>query len=154
ASLWTCVSGRLPLKEPPLSNPPGTILLPLHTWFDRANTMSTSIHAIDLTKRYGSSHAPVLALRGVSMEAQPGERIALLGKSGSGKSTLLNLLGGLDRPTEGKIVVQGQEVTGLSSQALAAYRLRVVGMIFQAFNLVAWRTALDNVALPLVFAGI
>src|SRR5262249_51805705 len=78
---------------------------------------------------------------------------ALLGKSGSGKSTLLNLLGGLDRPTSGSVVVAGRNLARLAPDELAHYRLTTVGMIFQAYNLVPSRTALQNVELPLVFAG-
>jgi ABC-type lipoprotein export system ATPase subunit len=112
-----------------------------------------AIRAMDITKSYTTSSKPVLALRGVSLEIHRGERVALLGKSGSGKSTLLNVLGGLDRPTSGSLVVAGQEVTRMSSARLARYRLATVGMVFQAFNLIASRTALQNVELPMVFAG-
>ncbi len=93
------------------------------------------------------------ALRGVTLTVRRGERVALLGKSGSGKSTLLNLLGGLDRPTSGSAWVCGHELGALSSGGLARYRLSTVGMIFQAFHLLPDRTALENVALPLLFAG-
>lgn len=95
----------------------------------------------------------VVALRNVNLEIQSGERLALLGKSGSGKSTLLNLLGGLDRPTSGSIHVDQQDVTGLNSEELANYRLKSVGMIFQAFNLIPTKTAIQNVEMPFVFAG-
>jgi predicted ABC-type transport system involved in lysophospholipase L1 biosynthesis ATPase subunit len=108
---------------------------------------------MDLTKTYGRADAPVHALRGISLEVRRGERIALLGKSGSGKSTLLNLLGGLDQPTSGSLEVNGSDLAQLRSRDLARHRLTTVGMIFQSFNLVPSRTALDNVALPLIFAG-
>src|SRR5262245_59173944 len=88
------------------------------------------------------------------MTVRRSERVALLGKSGSGKSTLLNLLGGLDRPTSGGVEVDGRDLARLSPRELADYRLRTVGIIFQSFNLVASRTALQNVELPLVFAGL
>jgi predicted ABC-type transport system involved in lysophospholipase L1 biosynthesis ATPase subunit len=94
-----------------------------------------------------------MALRGVSLEIPRGQKVALLGKSGSGKSTLLNLLGGLDRPTSGSLHVGGRDLTRLSSNELARYRLATVGMIFQSFNLIPSRTALQNVELPMVFAG-
>jgi predicted ABC-type transport system involved in lysophospholipase L1 biosynthesis ATPase subunit len=112
------------------------------------------VRAAELVKSYGPASAPVQALRGVSLEIGRGERVALLGKSGSGKSTLLNLLGGLDQPTSGSLEVAGQDLARLGSRQLARYRLLTVGMIFQAFHLVASRTALGNVELPLVFAGV
>jgi predicted ABC-type transport system involved in lysophospholipase L1 biosynthesis ATPase subunit len=112
-----------------------------------------AIHAADLTKSYGTAAAPVYALRGVSLEIQRGERVALLGKSGSGKSTLLNLVGGLDRPTAGRLHVAGHDLARLSARELACFRSATVGMIFQSFNLIPSRTALQNVELPLIFAG-
>ena len=104
-------------------------------------------------KTYGTAAAPVHALRDVTVAIAAGERVALLGKSGSGKSTLLQLLGGLDRPTDGRIAVAGHDLAALSANGMAAYRQSTVGMIFQAFHLVASRTALENVELPLIFAG-
>jgi len=111
------------------------------------------IRASELVKRYVTASTPVEALRGVSLEVRRGERIALLGRSGSGKSTLLNIIGGLDRATAGDILVSGQNLSQLSSNALAQYRLATVGMIFQSFNLILSRTALQNVELPMIFAG-
>jgi putative ABC transport system ATP-binding protein len=115
--------------------------------------MPAVIRCVDLTKTYGRPATPVHALRGVSLDIEDGERVALLGRSGSGKSTLLNLLGGLDRPSDGKLQVAGQDLERLSSRQLAQYRLTTVGMIFQSFNLIPSQSALENVALPMIFAG-
>ena len=112
-----------------------------------------AVRALDVTKSYGDSSAPVFALRGVSLEIRCGERVALLGKSGSGKSTLLNLLGGLDRPSAGILEVAGRELQRLSPNELARQRSTMIGMIFQSFNLIPSRTALENVELPMIFAG-
>jgi ABC-type lipoprotein export system ATPase subunit len=111
------------------------------------------IRLVGVAKSYGANGAPVQALQGVNLEVGRGERLALLGKSGSGKSTLLNLLGGLDRPSAGRVEVAGRDLARLGRAELAQYRLTTVGMIFQSYNLLAARTALQNVELPLVFAG-
>jgi predicted ABC-type transport system involved in lysophospholipase L1 biosynthesis ATPase subunit len=117
-------------------------------------TAETVVRATDVVRSYGTAASEVQALRGVSFEVRRGERVALLGKSGSGKSTLLHLLAGLDRPSRGRISIDDCELSSLSSRDLAAYRLTRIGMIFQAFNLIASKTALENVELPLVFAGV
>ncbi len=111
------------------------------------------VRAEGLTRTYDSTSAPVRALRGVNLAILRGERVALLGKSGSGKSTLLNLLGGLDRPSSGQVHVAGSDLHALRPEALARFRLVTVGMIFQAYNLIGSRSALENVELPMVFAG-
>src|SRR5437764_9616473 len=105
------------------------------------------------SKTYGAPTAPVHALRDVTLTVRRGERLALLGKSGSGKSTLLQLLGGLDRPTAGRILVEGRDLAALSAAELAGYRRMAVGMVFQAFHLIPSRSAVENVELPMVFAG-
>jgi ABC-type lipoprotein export system ATPase subunit len=107
----------------------------------------------DVTKQYGRTGAEVTALNGVSFRIASGEKVALLGKSGSGKSTLLNLIGGLDRPTSGSIVVDDQDLTRLSRTELADYRRDRIGFIFQSYNLIPTRTAVQNVELPLIFSG-
>lgn len=115
---------------------------------------SAAVSLTDVVKVYGRAGAQVHALRGVSFRVEAGERVGLLGKSGSGKSTLLNLLGGLDRPTSGRIEVAGHDLSAMRSRDLAHYRQATVGMIFQSFNLIPTRTALQNVTLPLIFAGV
>jgi len=95
----------------------------------------------------------VKALRGINLDIDKGEYVALMGPSGSGKSTLMNLLGALDTPTEGKYKLNGQEVEKLTDDELAQIRNKEIGFVFQTFNLLPRTTALDNVALPLVYAG-
>ena len=112
-----------------------------------------AIQTDNLIKQYGAGAAPVYALRGVTLEVEQGEHVALLGKSGSGKSTLLNMIGGLDHPTSGKLAVAGQELGAMTTGELARFRSSAVGMIFQSFNLIPSRTALENVELPMIFAG-
>jgi putative ABC transport system ATP-binding protein len=101
----------------------------------------------NLTKVYGSGHSAVHALRGVDLVMPERELVVLLGASGSGKSTLLNILGGLDRPTEGRLFFRGTELTGASQRELTQYRRRHVGFVFQFYNLMASLTARENVAL-------
>ncbi len=112
-----------------------------------------AIRIADLTRTYHLASTPVHALRGISLEVQQGERIALLGRSGSGKSTLLNILGGLDPATSGIVTVAGHDLGRMSGNALASFRSNTVGMIFQSFNLIGTRTALQNVELPMIFSG-
>tara|TARA_R110002072_G_scaffold302100_1_gene483879 strand:+ start:32627 stop:33358 length:732 start_codon:yes stop_codon:yes gene_type:complete len=107
----------------------------------------------NVVKTYGEGSVSVPVLKGISISINVGERIALLGKSGSGKSTLLNLLGGLDRATSGSISAFGTRIDGLTSRGMAKYRLNTVGIIFQGYNLLAMKTARENVELPLIFAG-
>jgi len=107
----------------------------------------------DLARHYRRGPQTVRALDGVSLELGRGEFLAVLGASGSGKSTLLNLLAGLDTPSAGEIYLDGRRLDGLSRRELAAYRAERVGMIFQSFNLLPQYTALENVALALLFGG-
>jgi len=120
---------------------------------DREAGNDVAIRAVEVRKAYGAKDALVEALRGISIEVAAGERVALLGKSGSGKSTLLNLLGGLDRPSSGKLSVGGRNLERLSAREMARFRSTTVGIIFQSFNLIPSRTAVENVELPMVFAG-
>ena len=96
----------------------------------------------------------IRAVDGVSLEVQAGEFLALLGSSGSGKSSMLNLIAGLDRPTSGSVIVQDRDLAKVSREELAKYRLNVVGMVFQSFNLIPSMTVTENVELPLRFAEV
>ena len=107
-----------------------------------------------LSRVFGTEPNTVDVLRGIDLEIEPGERLALLGRSGSGKSTLLHLLAALDQPTSGSVHVDGTDLAGLSRVEAASFRGRTVGLIFQAFHLIADRNAWRNVELPLIFQGV
>ena len=110
------------------------------------------IAARDLVKTYRMGETLIGALQGISLEVERGEYLAVTGHSGSGKSTFMNLVGALDTPTSGSLTIEGRELGRLSSDALAQYRNEMVGFVFQTFNLLARTTALDNVALPLLYS--
>src|SRR5256885_3627462 len=107
-----------------------------------------AIQAVDVSKAYGTAGAEVHALSGVSFDVRRGERVALLGKSGSGKSTLLNLLGGLDGPSSGQVIINGRDLAQLGPDERAGHRRESVGLVFQSYHLVGSRTAAQNVQLP------
>ena len=114
--------------------------------------MDALIQLDEVTKRYNGSGRP--ALDAVGLQVAAGEAVAIMGPSGSGKSTLLNLVAGLDRPTRGAVTVAGQRIDRLTETAVARFRRRQVGMIFQFFNLLDDLTVLDNVLLPAQLAGV
>jgi putative ABC transport system ATP-binding protein len=112
------------------------------------------IEVADVTKTHRGGEVSVQALRGVSLVVHEGEFVAIMGPSGSGKTTLLGILGCLDRPSEGSYKLDGEEVGGLSETKRAHVRGQRIGFVFQAFNLLPRSTALKNVELPLVYAGV
>jgi putative ABC transport system ATP-binding protein len=105
-------------------------------------------------KQYGEGEAAVRALNGVSCEIYRGEYLSIMGPSGSGKSTLFNMIGGLDKPNEGSVFVNSVDIAQLTARELAFLRCHTIGYIFQTFNLITVRTALENVTLPMLFAGV
>ena len=112
------------------------------------------LQARDLRKRYGGGESAVNALRGVGLELAAGEFVAVVGPSGCGKSTLLHLCGGMDRPTAGTVSVDGVDLAGLDDEALTTLRRDRVGFVFQFFNLLPTLTLAENIALPLLLAGV
>ncbi|MBM3930332.1 MAG: ABC transporter ATP-binding protein [Sphingomonadales bacterium] len=117
-----------------------------------ANNSLISLEGIQ--RLYSMGDETIYALRGIDLQIKRNEYVALMGPSGSGKSTLMNLIGCLDSPSSGSYWLNGQDVAGLSDNRLAEIRNREIGFVFQTFNLLPRLTALDNVALPLVYAGI
>ena len=116
-------------------------------------TGETIISLQGITKDYILERVVIPALRGVNIEIRKNEYVALMGPSGSGKSTLMNIIGCLDSPTEGRYVLNNHDVSSMSDDELAAVRNQEIGFVFQTFNLMPRLTALENVALPLVYAG-
>ena len=116
--------------------------------------MTPALEAVDVTRSYDLEGVRVDALRGVSLTVERGDYAAVVGPSGSGKSTLMHLLGGLDRPTTGVLRVGGRDIASLSEDELAQVRNRAIGFVFQSFQLLGRTSAVDNVAMPLVYRGI
>jgi putative ABC transport system ATP-binding protein len=116
--------------------------------------MSPAVETTDLAKHYTMGQSVVRALDGVTITLEAGEFAGLLGTSGSGKSTLLNLIAGLDHPSSGSLRVFGREIGDMSRAELSGHRRTNVGMIFQSFYLIPTMTAVENVALPMMFAGV
>jgi putative ABC transport system ATP-binding protein len=120
---------------------------------ETANNAAAAVAAHDLTRRYGEGATAVDALRGVSLEVQLGQLVAVMGPSGSGKSTLMHALAGLDKPTSGTVSIAGVEITSLDDTRLTQLRRDHIGFVFQFFNLLPMLTAEENVVLPLSIAG-
>jgi putative ABC transport system ATP-binding protein len=112
------------------------------------------IRARGVRRVYRLEGEEVHALRGVDLDVVRGEYLSIMGPSGSGKSTLFNMIGGLDRPTEGEILLDGQDIATLTERKLAWLRCNRIGYVFQTFNLLPTLTALENVRLPLIFSGL
>ena len=113
----------------------------------------TILETQGLTKIYGSGETAVHALHGVDLTVENGEFVAIVGTSGSGKSTLLHMLGGLDRPTAGKVLVDGQDIFAFKDEALTIFRRRRVGFVFQSYNLVPMLSVYENIVLPIQLDG-
>jgi putative ABC transport system ATP-binding protein len=116
--------------------------------------VTTMIRMEAIAKTYLLGEVEVPVLKGVDLEIQQGEYISIMGVSGSGKSTLMNIIGCLDRPTQGRYLLEGRDLTTLNNDELAYIRNQRIGFVFQQFNLLSRSTALDNVMLPMIYAGI
>lgn len=115
--------------------------------------MPSLLHTVDLIKRYSSAAGDVEVLHGINLRIEAGEFVAIMGPSGSGKSTFMNILGGLDRPSAGRYLVDGEAIDQLNADQLAALRNRRFGFVFQGFNLLPRASIGDNVSLPMLYAG-
>ena len=112
------------------------------------------IQATSVCRYYGTDEHRVTAVNGINLTINAGERVSIVGRSGSGKSTLLNLLAGLDQPSSGSLTINAHDLHDLSRKQMADYRLNTIGIIFQAFQLIPQRTAVQNVELPLIMRGV
>lgn len=122
--------------------------------YERTEEREPLIHLIDIYKIYQMGNTEVRANDGISLKIYPGEFVAIVGKSGSGKSTIMNIIGALDVPTEGQYILNGEDVSTLRGDDLAEIRNKTIGFVFQQYNLLARQTLLENVELPLLYAGI
>ena len=111
------------------------------------------LKTVELKKYYGSSENEVHALNGVNFSVEEGEFVSIVGTSGSGKSTLLHMLGGLDRPTSGKVFVDGKDIFSLKDEELTIFRRRIIGFVFQSYNLVPVLNVYENIVLPIELDG-
>ena len=119
----------------------------------RPAALDIAVSARRVTRQYGEGESAVHALRGVSLEVPVGQFTAVMGPSGSGKSTLMHLLAGLDRPTNGRVKIGGEDITEMPDKHLTKLRRRHIGFVFQQFNLLPMLTAEENILLPLSIAG-
>jgi putative ABC transport system ATP-binding protein len=113
-----------------------------------------AVQTIDVTKVYRVGHVDYPALRGINMKIDKGEFVAIMGPSGSGKSTLLNVIGALDRPTSGRVIIDGVDLRKLNEDKLALLRNRKLGFVYQSFNLIQRLTTVENVEIPLISRGV
>jgi len=123
-------------------------------WQPDTSGKTPVIRLENIYKTYDLGEIQVPAVRGISLDIYPGEFVAIMGASGSGKSTIMNILGCLDKPTKGRYFLDGHDVSGLTKQELAAIRSHKIGFVFQQFNLLARTSALENVELPTIYAGV
>jgi len=122
--------------------------------FEKSTFSDNAIEAVNLVKRYGSGEALTYALKNVSFSVAKGEFVSIIGPSGSGKSTLLNIIGALDRPSSGKVLIDGVDLSKQSNSSLATLRNRKIGFVFQSFNLLSRMTVQGNVELPMTISGV
>lgn len=115
--------------------------------------MSTIIQTKDIARSYQMGHEVIHALRSITIEIKKGEYVAFMGPSGSGKSTLMNIIGCLDTPSSGQYILNGKDVSNMADNELATVRNKEIGFVFQTFNLLPRNSSLENVALPLIYAG-
>jgi putative ABC transport system ATP-binding protein len=118
------------------------------------SAVGVSVKVSGLAKKYQTAAEEIEALCGVDWSVEEGAAVAVMGPSGCGKTTLLNLLGGVDRPSDGEVIVDGEDLSQASERALEKYRLLKVGFVFQFFNLIPTLTALENLELPMMVAGV